>query len=289
VFRTLFGGRVAVAAAFFLLANAPSAAAAAPRAYGGLGSWVDLYNKGPWKHPDRVVEEMAEHGVQTIYLETSSYKFKKAIVHPNAVGDYIDLAHASGMTVVAWYVPSFKPVSRDLRRATAAIGYVSPGGGTFDSFALDMEATVVQDVAARNARARRLSRAIRTRAGDDYPLGAIVPDPVGSVYWTDFPYRAVGKLYDAFMPMSYFTYRVDGASAVRKYVRANVRAVRARTGRAHAPVHPIGGIADVARVNEVRAYVRAVMAERALGGSLYDFPLMRVAEWRALARLRTTR
>ncbi|HEY7874575.1 MAG TPA: hypothetical protein VIG64_05580 [Actinomycetota bacterium] len=271
------------------LSAAPAAGAVPSHAYTGLGSWVDLYNKRPWKHPDRVVAELTQRGVQTLYLETSSYKFKTAIVHPNAVGEYIDLAHDNGMTVVAWYVPSFKPVARDLRRVRAAIDYVSPGGGSFDSFALDIEATVVQDVTERNARTRKLSRAIRRYAGDGYALGAIVPDPVGSVYWTDFPYPALGRLYDAFMPMSYFTFRVEGPTAVRRYIRANVRAVRERTGVEDLPVHPIGGIADAAKLSEVKAYVRAVFAESAVGGSLYDFPLMRAGEWKRLARLRSKR
>jgi hypothetical protein len=258
------------------------------RAFSGLGSWVDLYNRRPWRHPDQVVAEMAERGVQTIYLETSSYKFGKAIVHPAAVGDYLDLAHANGMTVVAWYVPDLKRIERDYRRALSAIGYASPTGQTFDAFALDIEVTVVSDVRVRNARTRQLSRAIRDTVGDDYPLGAIVPDPVGSVYWTDFPYGAVGRLFDVFMPMSYFTFRVDGPRAVRRYVRANVRAVRRET-RADAPVHPIGGIADSAPLNETKAYVRAVLAEAALGGSFYDFPTMRAAQWEPLQRLRETR
>jgi hypothetical protein len=259
------------------------------RAYSGLGSWVDLYNKRPWRHPDRVVDEMASRGVQTIYLETSSYKFREGIVHPDAVGDYIEHAHANGMTVVAWYVPSFKRVSRDYRRSIAAITYASPTGQTFDSFALDIEATVVADVDERNERTTRLARALRDAVGDDYPLGAIVPDPVGSLYWTDFPYDKIGPLFDAFLPMSYFTFRVDGRHAVRRYIRATVRAMRDRTGRTDVPVHPIGGIADVAPLDETRAYVRGVFAEEAFGGSFYDFPLMRPRQWDVLKRLRSTR
>lgn len=289
-------GRVVVVAALILAfpgatsrAQSPPEESVVARAYSGLGSWVDLYNKRPWKHPDQVVAEMASRGVQTIYLETSSYKFRKAIVHPEAVGTYIDLAHEYGMSVVAWYVPSFKPVDRDYRRSLAAIGYVSPTGQTFDSFALDIEVTVVGDVAERNARTRRLSRAIRSAVGDDYPLAAIVPDPVGSLYWTEFPYRALGAVYDVFLPMSYFTFRVDGAGDVRRYIRANVRAVRERTALPDVPVHPIGGIADVAPRDEVDAYVDAVFAEQAFGGSFYDFPIMRDGQWKPLQRLRSTR
>lgn len=264
-------------------------AAALRLPYSGLGTWVDLYNAGPWKHPERVVEKMVTKGAQTLFLETSSYKFKKAIVHPTAVGEFLDLAHANGITVVAWYVPSFKPVKRDLRRFRATAGFVSPQAGAFDSFALDIEATVVQDVGERNHRVRRLSRLIRRNAGSSYSLGAIVPDPVGSVYWTDFPYKSLAKNYDVFLPMCYFTYRVHGAKAVYRFVRAGIRAVHERTGLPHAAVHPIGGIADVAKVREVRAYVRAVADGHATGGSLYDFPITKAAQWKALAPLRGRR
>jgi hypothetical protein len=280
------------------LSGAAAPAGAAPHApaasvalapYSGLGTWVDLYNEKVWKHPERVVDEMSERGVQTLYLETSSYKFKKAIVHPNATGDFIDLAHDAGITVVAWYVPSFKPLKRDLRRVVAALEFVSPNAGRFDSFALDIEATVVQDIDERNDRARRLSREIRNYAGDAYQLGAIIPNPIGSLYWSDFPYRAIAKQYDVFLPMSYFTYRVKGAKAVYRHVRAGIRAVHHRTNLPHAAIHPIGGIADAARAREVRAYVRAVFRGRALGGSFYDFPITRGAQWEALARLRSRR
>ena len=297
----LMGMRSIVAltlAGVIALTGPASTATAGPRAptareslaaYSGLGTWVDLYNEKLWKHPTRVVEKIAAHGVQNLFLETSSYKFKRAIVHPNAVGKFLDLAHARGISVVAWYVPAFKPLKRDLRRVVAAAEFVSPNAGRFDSFALDIEATVVQDVSERNARVRRLSRSIRGYVGAAYPLGAIIPNPIGSLYWTEFPYKAVAKQYDVFLPMSYFTYRVNGANAVYKHVRAGIRAVHERTNLPHAAVHPIGGVADAATAKEVRAYVRAVFRGRALGGSLYDFPLTRQAQWDGLARLRSRR
>jgi hypothetical protein len=270
-------------------AGAAEAARAELAPYSGLGTWVDLYNKGPWNHPERVIDKMVEHGAQNLYLETSSYKFKKALVHPNALGTFLDLAHDEGITVVAWYVPSFKPVKKDVKRALAAIDYLSPNSHGFDSFGLDIEATVVQDVAERNARVRRTSRRIRAAVGTAYQLGAIFPDPVGSVFWTDFPYKSIAKNYDVFLPMCYFTYRVNGAKAVYRYMRSDIRAVHERTGMPHAAVHPIGGIADAARAREVRAYVRAAFDGHALGGSFYDFPITRSAQWDALHRLRKKR
>lgn len=257
--------------------------------YSGLGTWIDLYNAGPWKHPARVIDKMAAKGVQTLYVETSSYKFKKAIVHPEALGTMLEDAHDSGMTVVAWYVPAFKPLKRDLKRVLAATRFVSTGGDSFDSFSLDIEATVVQDVNERNRRVGKLARSIRENVGSYYSLGAIVPDPIGSVYWTDVPYRALAKRFDVFLPMCYFTYRVAGGRKVYKFVRAGIRAIHNRTRLPHAAVHAIGGIADAAKPREVRAYVRAVVDGQGTGGSLYDFPITTRREWDALSALRSTR
>jgi hypothetical protein len=45
-----------------------------------------------------------------------------------------------------------------------------------------------------------------------------------------FPYRALHGIYDAFLPMAYFTHRVSGRNAVYQWVSDNVRAIRQGTG-----------------------------------------------------------
>lgn len=248
--------------------------------YRGLGTWIDVY--GPWNQVRRHVRKMKRNGVRSLYLETSSFKQERAILHPEAVGRYIEAAHGAGIDVVAWYNPSFRRLQRDWRRIKRAIGFRSPSGQGFDSFALDIEATVVKDIDRRNRRMLRLSDWVRKLAGPDYTLGAIIPDPTRSTYWPRFPYRAVARRYDIWLPMTYYTFRARGYRDVHRFVSDNVSAIRRLSGDPGALVHVIGGIAGVGSTREVHAFTRAVLRRRAYGGSLYDFPLTTEAEWDAM-------
>lgn len=252
--------------------------------YSGLGTWVDMYDSGPWRYPRRAVARMSEKGVRTLYLETANYRKPKTgrLYRPRAMAALLDAAHEHGIAVVAWYVPGFADLQRDLRRAQAALDFETDAGQRFDSFALDIEATVVRDIETRNQRARRLSRRIREIVGPDYALGAIVPE-AGALYWPDFPYKALAEHYDAFLPMAYYSYRTSGARGVYAFVADNIRAVRRLTGNADIPVHLIGGIAEDATAREVGAQVRAAVDKKAFGTSLYDFPTTRPKQWERLS------
>jgi len=287
-------GAVAVAVALALtLALGPSshtATAAAPpdaaAVYGGLGSWVDIFAKQAWRHPDAVVASLQAHRIRTLYLQTSNYSQPVDIVDRAAVGRFLDDAHAAGLKVVAWYLPSFADPAVDSRRALAAIRFRSARGAAFDSFALDIEATVVSNVKLRDARLMTLARAIRAAAPPAYPLGAIVPSPVGMRrhphYWPRFPFAPLAATFDAFVPMAYFTYYAKTPAAAYAYARDVVLAVRADTGRPDVPVHLIGGIANRMGVQELGGFMRAVRDCGVLGVSLYAFLETSGAEWSRL-------
>jgi hypothetical protein len=257
--------------------------------YRHLGTWIDMYNAKPWNNPERVVEKMANNGVTTLFLQTSNYKKKTAIYRPTMTGRFIEAAHARGIKVVSWYLPSFTNHKRDLKRSMAAIRFESPQGQRFDSFSLDIEATKEPDIATRNRRALRLSAAIRGRVGDGYVMAAIVPD-VYTRYWPSFPYAGLAKHFQVFMPMGYFSYRVSSREGVKAYTTANIRAIRDRTGNPNISIHPIGGIAGEVGYLAARGYVESVKENRVLGGSYYDFPITTNREWtelKALAKDRT--
>ena len=209
--------RVLLVAASLCLAV--PAGAAGPRdtsAYQGLGTWVDIWDGAQWAKPEAAVARMRDLGVTTLYLETSNYSQAVDLLRPAALGRFVDAAHANGLRIVAWYLPSFANVARDLRRSLAAVRFRSPKGEAFDSFALDIEAKVVPSAAKRSVRLLGLSRALRKAVGPDYPLGAIIPSPRGMQlnpkYWPRFPYAGLAKTYDVFMPMGYFTYRYEDAA-----------------------------------------------------------------------------
>ena len=280
--------RVLLVAASLCLAV--PAGAAGPRdtsAYQGLGTWVDIWDGAQWAKPEAAVARMRDLGVTTLYLETSNYSQAVDLLRPAALGRFVDAAHANGLRIVAWYLPSFANVARDLRRSLAAVRFRSPKGEAFDSFALDIEAKVVPSAAKRSVRLLGLSRALRKAVGPDYPLGAIIPAPRGMdlnpKYWPGFPYEGLAKTYDVFMPMGYFTYRTKTGPATRAYTQANVELLRARAGDDGLAVHLVGGLAGSATVAQVRAFATAAADEGALGASLYDYATTSAAQWRALS------
>ena len=131
------------------------------------------------------------------------------------------------MKVVASYLPGLAHVDRDLDRVARAVRFTTADGQRFDSFALDIESTVVDRESARNRALDTLSGKIRGLVGPAYPLGAIIPSPVTIAkkagYWDTFPYRSVARAYDVLVPMGYYTLDGDGAAATSVNARRNVR------------------------------------------------------------------
>jgi hypothetical protein len=279
----------AVLSAVLVVPGSGGAAGSTQRtAYAGLGTWLDIYATPFWAHPQREVAATARDGVRTLYLQTGNYEQHADLVRPHALGRFVDAAHAAGMRVVAWYLPSFVHPAQDARRALAAVRFRSARGERFDSFALDIESSLVDPAALRNKRLLQLSARLRAAVGRRYALGAIIPSPVGirrhPKYWPRFPYRPLAHYYDVFLPMAYATNAgVHGIKATRAYNTADVAIIRARTGRPHVPIHLIGGLANAMGAREIAGFMQAVADCSALGYSLYAFSVTRQATWRALA------
>jgi hypothetical protein len=259
-------------------------------AYRGLGTWVDIYDPVAWTHPATAVAKMKARGVRTLFLETGNYRQTVDIVRPALAARFIDAAHARGIKVVAWYLPSFAAPKKDLRRSLAAIEFTTPSGGQFDSFALDIEASVVKNVALRNRRLLSLSAAIREDAGGAYPLGAIIPSPRGmqlvNGYWPNFPYADLGLTYDVFLPMGYFSYRPTDLGGAYGYTVRNVALIRRGTGDPEVPIHAIGGVGDDVNAAQVNAFVRATRDCGVTGASMYDFTTTVGGGWKYLRSVR---
>ena len=280
-------GTLALALALSLAAGAAGAPSLEP--YRGLGTWIDIYDDAQLKAPEATVDRIQARGVRTIYLETANFKQSRDVVRADRLSRLLDAAHARGITVVAWYLPSFQAGGRDLRRSLAAIRFRSAGGQTFDSFALDIEWSGVRSVALRNRRALDLSRRLREAVGPDYALGAIIPNPRGMElrrdYWQPFPYADLAAVYDVVLPMVYSTYRGDGPAVVTRDVTRSMTILRTATGRPDVPVHLIGGLGDEFSAAEARTFARLVATLRPHGWSLYDFSVTAPSAWAALSAL----
>ncbi len=255
----------------------------------GMGVWVDLYDDATWADPAAAVATMAANGVRTLYLETSNFNRPFPFVNKPAVATFVDAAHASGVRIVAWYLPGFVDPALDLRRSEAAIRFRTADGNRFDGYGLDIEAPDVADVAVRTQRLLALSSRLRTFAGQDYPLGAIVPSPRGMVvhehYWPGFPYAALAEVYDVIMPMSYFTWHHPTAESTHWYIEENIRIIRREVGSDQVPIHVIGGIAQDASLEQADAFVHALRERGVIGGSYYTYTGVHGSEWTALRQI----
>jgi hypothetical protein len=235
---------------------------------------------------------MAAHGVRTLYLETSNFNRHDAFVFKDGVTRFVDAADAFGVQIVAWYLPGLRDVDRDFRRSRAAIRFETRDGNAFHGFALDIESSEVADPTHRTARLLRLSDRLRSFAGDAYPLGAIIPSPrridiTDPHYWPGFPYAQLAAVYDAILPMTYYTYRVSGDAGAHGYVTSVIELLRGDVGDDRVPIHVIGGIANASSGAETRGFVHAVRERGVIGASFYTFPLIDASDWSSLDTIPT--
>jgi hypothetical protein len=254
--------------------------------FAGLGTWVDIYSPA-WNDPEAAVATMAKRGVKTLYLETGNYSHAAPVFRPADAGRFIDAAHAAGIRVIAWYLPAFLNLDRDMDRVDGAIDFRSAGGHRFSGFALDIEATVVKSLALRDHRLLTLSARIRHAVRPRYPLGAITPSPVGmsEYFWPDIPYSSLTHYYKAFLPMAYSTMKgIHGRLGTRSYLASTVSAIRTASGDPKFPIHLIGGLSGSMGGKETAGFMHAVGATSPVGYSLYAFDQTTASAWRALAR-----
>ncbi|MEP6625345.1 MAG: hypothetical protein ABJC79_12940 [Acidimicrobiia bacterium] len=267
-------------------------------AFAGLGAWVDVYDYGPRFQtppgarpavtPDSI-DDMARLGVRTLYLQAAQddRRSQGYLVDRDLVGTLLRRAHRRGVRVVAWYLPHFADVQRDLRYVDA-LNRFETHHQRFDGLALDLEWTNdVRDPGLRNQALRRL--ATRTRQlVTRIPLGAIVLEPVllddiNPAYWPAFPWAGLRDSFDVWLPMSYWTNRSEssGWRDGDHYASENIRRVRAHLAQPHAAVHVIGGIADQATPADLAGFTRAARREGAIGWSLYDYVTTSSSAWPA--------
>ena len=110
-------------------ASAPAAEEADASVFGGLGTWVDIYDGAVYAAPERTAQRIAARGVKTVWVETANYGAAVDVVKPVQLGRLVDALHARGVRVVAWYLPGHVNPGLDVRRARAMLSFRTPQGG----------------------------------------------------------------------------------------------------------------------------------------------------------------
>lgn len=278
---------LAVAIASVGAAATPAARSADAAVFGGLGTWVDIYDGPVYAAPERAAQRIASRGVQTVWVETANYGAKTDVVNPVQLGRFVDALHARGVRAVAWYLPGHVKPGVDLRRSLAMLSFRTATGGAFDGVALDIESTKLRNVSLRTQRAVALTRQVRQAAGGT-PLAVIPFNPRGLERrpgtWPRFPWTDLAASADAFAPMVYTGGAMKGFDATYGYVTRAVRLLRLNTGDPEVQIHVAGGVADRLGTEELSGFVAAVEDDGGtIGVSLYDWMTTPSRAWKALA------
>jgi hypothetical protein len=242
------------------------------------------------------IADMRTHGVSTLYLQAAKDDPRSPglITDPVRAGAFLTRAHAAGIEVVAWYLPTHRDHALD-RARVLALAQFHAGAERFDGIALDIEGIdAVTDVGERNRRLLDLARALHDAAGER-PVGAIVYPPVvfdvlNATLWPGFPWKELVPYTDVWLPMAYWTFRSHGSPYrdAYRYATENIERLRAHVGDPTAPIHVIGGIADTTTAADVAGFRRAAADQHALGYSLYDYNTTAPSAWPLLAGVSTT-
>ncbi len=254
----------------------------------GLGAWWDVWDWSPTFTSGRQkldlsdVDRLANAGVQTLYIQTATYRHPDDVLDRDLLARIISRARAKGMRVVGWYLPEHVDDGLDMRRMNAAIAM------GFDGFGIDIESRRNVDEAARNA--ILISQVQRLRAQHPgLPLAAIPVAPVvweelNATWWPNFPYRELAPYFDVWMPQNYWSYRTPGSGLRDAYAYnvRNIEMLRRLTGVPWLPVHPIGGEAAYLSEQDIVNMWRAINDTHSIGGSLYDDASTSPGLWPAL-------
>ena len=266
--------------------------------YRGLGAWVDVfdwsvsYDRTP-EDPPAVglaeIDRMAALGVQTVYFQPARFDSPvPGIIEPDQAGALIDRAHANGLDVVGWYLPTMEDPAADRAQIDAVAAL------PVDGLAVDIESTRLADEAERNRRIVALASELRADHGGEVLSAIVLPPVVTEVYgtyWGTFPWAELGPLFDVWQPMGYWTMRSveSGWRDARTYTATNIDLLRQATGRPEAVVHPVGGIGCCegptapTTTADVDGMLAAARERGAIGASLYDFVTTGEDLWAPLA------
>ena len=270
-------------------ATAPAADRADASVFGGLGTWVDIYDAPVYAAPERTAQRMAARRVKTVWVETANYGAAVDVVDPVRLGRLVDALHARGIRAVAWYLPGHVRPALDTRRALAMLTFRTPRGGAFDGVALNIESTRLKNTALRSQRAVALARELREAAGDT-PLAIVPFNPRGlerrPSTWPQFPWAELAESADAFAPMIYTGGAYTGFDATYGYVTRALRLLRANTGQPDVQIHVAGGVANRLGSDELAGFAAAISDDGStIGVSLYDWMTTPPGAWKSLASL----
>ncbi|HET9061522.1 MAG TPA: hypothetical protein VFN61_16530 [Acidimicrobiales bacterium] len=169
----------------------------------GKGIWLTTWRSS---HPDvkAVVARVHDAGLDQIWVRTGSST--DGFYGGRLLAQLVPLAHAEGISVIAWDFPTLSNPAADARRAGEAF---EKGA---DAFSPDIE-TPSEGTHLGVLRARYYLSLVRHEAGNKPVVATVFPP---NSYWAHvYPYSAMAPFVDAFAPMVYWSCSEPGAAVAQ--------------------------------------------------------------------------
>ena len=212
----------------------PCSAKADAAVFGGLGTWVDIYDGASSPRPSGSPRRMAARGVKVVWVETANDRAPADVIRPAQLGRLVDALHARGVRVVAWYLPGHvkpgarrAPVAGDAElqdaeraRSSTASRSTSSRRGSATPTSARAVPSLSRGGFGRRQGTRRSRSSRSTREGSSAARGT----------WPRFPWADLAAVTDAFAPMVYTGGAFEGFDATYGYVTRALRLLRANTG-----------------------------------------------------------
>jgi hypothetical protein len=239
-------------------------------AISGKGIWLTVW-PGSRLDATGVVAAARSAGLRQLWLRTGSSQ--NGFYGSATLRELVPVAHAAGISIIAWDFPTLSNPAADAARA--ALAFRSGA----DAFSPDIE-TSAEGTYLTARRVRYYLSLVRGIAGNR-PVIATVMRP--TAYWVEnYPYGAEAPFVDAFAPMVYWSCTEPGA-AVDEAVNVLSR---------WRPVAPIGedydmgsegGPPGLPSPQQIWRFLDVAHHLGSIGASLYDLETGGPAQFRALA------
>lgn len=262
----------------------------------GKPVWSPVAGKGMWftnyltRHsdPHALIQSAKLAGITHIYAEVAITRF--GFYGRNSLDRLLPVAHAAGISVVAWIYTTLSDVSADVRMSAQVANYVTPSGDRADGLCMDIEE--VDD----SASVYTYGQALRALLGPDELFVASVYHPYAQTY---YPYAAMAASWNVLAPMDYWHSRHHHTytpAAVAHFVNNSIMTVRASatalgTG-AMIPIEETGQMYDMysddgagaqsaPSADEITADMRTARDYGCTGVSFFEWQTTTQAEWSA--------
>ncbi len=259
--------------------------------------WSPVTGKGMWftnyqaHHADinALVHAAKLAGFTHLYAEVAITQY--GFYGQNTLDRLLPVAHAAGISVIAWVYPNLDNITADLRLTQAVAQYVTKSGDHADGIATDIEE--VDDTASVYS----YGQLVRALVGPGTLLVATVYHPFAQPY---YPYAAIAASWNVIAPMDYWHgrhYHQYTADEVHQFVTDSITTIRAAMGGLTAtvtlPVEELGQTYDMysgdgtgnqaaPTTAEVTADMQTARALGCIGVSFFEWQTTTQQEWSAI-------